>query len=421
MYSSTCRFIMATFIVIACWQTSVAQSNPNDKKLAKAREIAQKKTLEDADKYLEKELDKQPNWGEGWDLMAAIREAEYKQAKQYDGLLGDLKMVVKDSAGNEKPADDSLTLSITKVIQSISPSKKAYSKWMYTMRKATCLSREAYMSSAILRKENVDLEIDTNVNKKALKYFNEAETEFANKNYGTAAKLYRRACEEQPDFYKAHMYLGDCYYFTNSYNEAITSFKESKEKFPFLLEPRKYLTDAFGKISAYDKATEEAIASTTVYPDFSMFQKMEDAAYMDHRRLNIKWTPRPILPNRIEEDDTDINVYANPADTIASGPWVYYRAALANIKGFCNKSGVIEKVNANTESKYLEIYSWEEMLKNSVDPSLEEARKMQQQGYLDCYVLVTCFHYDIYDQYRDFVANNKDKVIKYYHTFLQSQ
>jgi len=43
---------------------------------------------------------------------------------------------------------------------------------------------------------------------------------------------------------------------------------------------------------------------------------------------------------------------------------------------------------------------------------------MQKDGFLDCYVLVTCFHYDIYDQYLDFVTKNKDKVIEYYNKYL---
>ncbi len=60
------------------------------------------------------------------------------------------------------------------------------------------------------------------------------------------------------------------------------------------------------------------------------------------------------------------------------------------------------------------------MLKDSKDESLAEARRMQDAGFLDCYVLVTLFHPDLYGQYRDFAANNRDKIVRYYRTFLKS-
>jgi len=49
---------------------------------------------------------------------------------------------------------------------------------------------------------------------------------------------------------------------------------------------------------------------------------------------------------------------------------------------------------------------------------LDQARKMQEAGFLDCYVLVTCYHIDFYDQYLDFVTKNKAKVVDYYKKFL---
>jgi hypothetical protein len=54
------------------------------------------------------------------------------------------------------------------------------------------------------------------------------------------------------------------------------------------------------------------------------------------------------------------------------------------------------------------------MLKESEHESLEVARKMKALGYLDCYVFLSRFHDDLYPQYRHFVDNNMEKVIKYY-------
>jgi len=79
---------------------------------------------------------------------------------------------------------------------------------------------------------------------------------------------------------------------------------------------------------------------------------------------------------------------------------------------------IITQPNPLTSAKYLEVYAWEEMLNNSDSNDLAEARRMQKEGYLDCYVLVTCYHYDFYNQYIDFVKNNPDKVVEYYEKFL---
>src|SRR5690606_35572773 len=115
------------------------------------------------------------------------------------------------------------------------------------------------------------------VSSKAIKFFNKAEEEFKNKNYNKAGEYYQRAIEYQPDFYKALLYLGDTYYFMNNYIEAINKFKQCSEKYPHFLEPRKYLVDAYRKEGLYDKSYEEAIEAVLVYPDLSMFAKMEDA------------------------------------------------------------------------------------------------------------------------------------------------
>jgi len=285
------------------------------------------------------------------------------------------------------------------------------------MRQATLVSIDAARSSQWLRVFFIDPEVDTAVSKKALKYFNDAEKEFEAKNYASAAKLYKRAVDEQPDFYKASLYMGDAFYFMGNYTEAIKSFKAAVEKFPNLLEPRKYLTDAYSKEHLFDKALEEAIHTMSVYPDVSMYMKLDDAAYLNNKTLGMKWIPRGVFPNRIVPDSSDI-LYKDPNSKPATAPWTYYQAALASVKDYCNDKGVIVKQNSLTESKYLEVYSWEQMLKNSSDPILDNAKQMQKDGYLDCYVLITCFHYDFYDQYTDFVSNNQKKIDEYYARYI---
>jgi len=411
------------FALLIC-AAAFPQSNKLDKKLDKAVDLANSGKLSDADDYMVKLLKENPGYGNGWDLLIKIRYKEYSDAKALDGMMfnGKISVTTKDKDGNEVKSDnDSLSSALMTMLTSIKPSKKAYNKYIYTLRKALLFSDDAENSSFILRSTMIDPEVDTAVSKKALKYFNNAEEEFAKKNYEKAASYYKRALSEQPDFYKASLYLGDCYYFTGNYVEAINSFKDAVKRFPNLLEPRKYLVDAYAREKLYKNALDEAINTMLIYPDLSMNSKLEDAAYLNGKKTDLKWMPRGVFPNQATEPPKDINNYEDPDMPKATGCWVFYQDAAGRIKEFCNEKGIITKTNTLTKSGYMEVFSWEEMLKNSNDASLDEARRMEKDGYLDCYVLVTCFHYDLYPHYADFVSKNREKVIAYYNKYIIPQ
>lgn len=420
--------LMKQFVVmmalVMCYGYGFSQSSPADKKKEKAMEYVKANKLEEADKYLDGVLDKNPEYGNCWDLLVKIRLKLYNNAKEKDGNLGfTISTTIKDSTGKDvKVENDTLAQQLADMLTKYKPSRKEYCKFVYTMRKALISTNEAVESSFYLRHYLVDIEIDSNVSKKALKYYDEAEKQFAKKNYADAGLLYKRALEEQPDFYKAKLYLGDTYYGTGDYAAATNVFKEATERFPFLLEPIKYLTDAYSKQKLHDKALQTAITAMAVYPDYNMMQKIDDLAFMNQKKVDIKWTARKVLPNHIDtkSENSDFFTYDDKKKIEVKTPWTFYKKAQDKIKDYCNDKGIITKTNSLTQSKYMEVYSWEEMLANSKDPSLDEARRMQTDGYLDCYVLVTCYHYDFYDQYLDFASKNKDRILAYYNKYIKT-
>ncbi len=408
-------------IAAVCLQTSFlfSQSNPLDKKMDKVYALVDKQKYSDATESLEKLLEENPEYGKGWDFLSKLRYKAYEDSKSIDGLFsGNMTVTTKDEKG-KKTENDSMSKAIVDMISNISPSKRAFSKYIYTFREALLVSDEAYHSSTILRQQKIDPETDTAVSKKALKYYNNAEEEFGKKNYEAAAKMYKRAIEEQPDFFKASLYMGDCFFYTGNYVNATEAFQNAVKTFPDLLEPRKYLIDTYGKQKLYDKCVEACIEAMYVYPDLSITEKMSDAAYYMDKKIDFKWTPRGVMPNKIIDTTKSIlNDYKPEKPKPVKEPWTFYVDALINLRPFCNEKGIVTTPNKLTNSNYLEVYSWEEMLKNSTDPLLEQARKMQKDGYLDCYVLITCFHYDFYEQYHDFVIKQKDKVSQYYKKYI---
>ena len=60
------------------------------------------------------------------------------------------------------------------------------------------------------------------------------------------------------------------------------------------------------------------------------------------------------------------------------------------------------------------------MLANS-ELSTEEltfAKKMANLGYLDCYVFISEFHFDLYSQYENFARDNKERIKIYIEKYL---
>ena len=191
--------------------------------------VREKKTSE-AEKAVLELLKDDPGYGDGWDYLAQIRYLQYTDAGSLPGF-GNLSFTVKGEDGKETNGEnDTLISQLKSMLSKFDPSKRAYSRYIHSLRKATLMSNEALESSAYLRRLYVDVDIDSNVSRDALKYFNEAETLFGEKNYVKAATLYKRATEVQPDFYKARMYMGDCFYASHYYGDALAVFKETAQK-----------------------------------------------------------------------------------------------------------------------------------------------------------------------------------------------
>ena len=414
------NFIICTSVLLLTFSTVSAQESKDDKYLEKANKMIEDGKYDDADKYLDGILKKNPEYGKCWDLLDQLRFKAYEDAKSEDNLFsGKVVVTTKGKKGKtDTLSNDSLSQKLTAMLSQMKPSKIAFNKFIYTLREGSAFCNTSAYSCFFLRKLFVDIDVDSAVGDKARQYFDDAEKEFQNKSYDKAAKLYKQAIAVQPNYYKANMYLGDAYYFSAEFTDALNVFKGCVEKFPFLVEPRKYLIDTYMKQGMYSNAIEESIKAMSIYPDNTIVQRLEESLAMSNKKIDIKWTPRMVLPNRFEADTLDLNAYRPDKEPAVKGPWKYYKAAFDKIKSYCNSDGIITKSNSLTQSKYMEVYCWEEMLANSNDASLDEARKMQKAGYLECYVLVTCFHHDFYEQYKDFAAKNKTKITEYYNKFI---
>jgi len=406
--------VLLLFLSLSFPVISIAQNADLQKRLKKVDKLVTKNKLEKATLKVEEMMELYPSFGGGWNVLVVLRKELWMRSEREDSKLGTIE-ITTEGENVDQAAIESVK-KLEQLLNQMVPSKIKHAEYINAMRRALVYSNTTYDSSINLRSHYKKANVDTNVNELALEYYNDGEKAFHKKDYDKAIEKYTLALEHQPDFYKAILYIGDAYYFQEKYDEAITQFDEAIKMQPQLLEPRKYLVDSYAGKELYENCLIESIKTFTIYPDLSMYTKLEEAVRLNNSKLTVFWTPRDCLPNKINE-----NEFIEIKEGKARGYWKYYKNAREEVAKFCDDSGIIILENALTKSKYLEVYSWEKMLQESPSSQFEDARKMQELGYLDCYVLITCFHPDFYAQYRDFADNNQEKIIKYFNAIIESE
>lgn len=270
---------------------------------------------------------------------------------------------------------------------------------------ATLYCKDQEIASMILRSHQVDFNPDTAISESAKKAFKEGEEAFQNEKFEQAIRAYKRAAAEDTTYYKAVLYVGDAYYNNKEYEEALPWYKKAVSMQPKLLEGWKYLTDVYGKLHKNQEAYDACIEGILVYPDVGMFIKLEDICERMDKKFDRHWIPRMMSPNQVDVEQ--------PGEM--TGPWKYYREAKTLVK--TDENGILKKEEEGT--KYLEVFSWKQMLKKAGgEDELSYAKRVDKDGYLDCYVFISMFHYAYYDQYVDFSANNRERIKTYIKTYL---
>lgn len=338
-----------------------------------------------------------------WDILVQMERDYYYSNKQetdaLSALLEESLQGLVDTLGG-----DSILLKIN------SPSDIALDDFMQSCMEGTRLSNSLY-ASQYLRNHLVDYNPDKTVNEASKEAYIKAEKAFGEERFDKAVLYYTKAINKQPDYYKALLYLGDAYWYLEHIDSAIYFFEKAASLAPDLLEPQKYLADAFGYQEDYQTAAKKCWNGIYIYPDLSMFAKLEDALDKMGKRFDRHWIPRPISINQL---------HLEQKEKVKDNVWNKYRQAKAIIKPYCDRNGLIVKDNNETAALYLEVFAWEKMLESDLTKHTELAfaKKMQEEGYLDCYVLLSLFHHGFYQQYRHFIKNNPTKIKTYIERYL---
>lgn len=391
----------------------LAQNNftkKEQKKLKKVQKLVDKKEYSKALEVFEPVINEHLLNKELWQSYASLAYMDYQQSGYLaDQLFNNIKITSTDKDGNEIE-NDTLAQQLLSLLQGNKPGE---TKLLNILALGNNCIFDLEQAAIIARIYGVDakLKIPYSDNEDALMAFKKAETAFGKKDYGDAAKYYREAIKYDSNFYKANLYLGDALYAQDQPYLALPYYKKAASMQPFLLEPKKYLTDAYIKAGELDEALFHCIDALITYPGTGMFLKLETIAYRQGKAIDFHWVPMPLLPNNIDKEQNDK----------LDNPWKFYREAKEqeDIKNKTSKLGII--TNHPSKIEYLEVYSWHYMLDNIKKedyPEFEFAFQMKEEGYLDCYVLFSLFNINLYSQYQHFASKNKEKIEKYMNTYI---
>jgi len=359
---------------------------------------------DDAEKILSPLCKKYQHEASLWNFTSEVQMLNYYRKSQKDDISF-LDHPLSPSATEQEKQRDSLSRIFLAKLDAVRPSHFYLNHCINTWRTATLKCPDAEVPSMLLRIFMLDpISIDSSQNSAAIREFRAGEQSFKKQNYADAISHYHQALVYDTSYYRAGLYLGDAYYSKHDYLFASACFKEAVRRKPHLQEPRKYLVDALFQMEAYDDAKRETIDALLLYPEVSLFQKLEEVAKAQNGHFDRHWTERVVFPNTMGNQ---------PLNEKGDRDWMEYINGFSLIEKYCDKDGIIVKKNELTQSHYAEVFAWEYMLQKTAPDKFPFARKMQQAGYLDCYVLLSEYHIDFNAQYQHFAANNKERLKAY--------
>lgn len=350
-------------------------------------------------------LDQYPQVTELWNILAQMHQKNFEICKDEfnQSMNKSLEDIIKQiNAGKKNTKKKKDNKDIMGTLGPYLTARLAYDNFL---REATLKSRSTF-ASIYLRGEKIDnAKPDSLVGNEAREAFYKAEDLFAKGKYEEAIPYYREAITKANGYYfNAELYLGDSYYMLHEFDSAKKYFSICAKTFPQYIEPHKYLADCYAKVYDFENAIESCIETFKLYPDNSMFMKLEDAAKLLRKKYNDGWIIRGCYPyNR------------NAKEAAVNGPWVDYVEFSKKAWAASDSLGVIQHPSDFENEQFAEVYAWKKMLEkdNGKTPDLAFAQDMQKRGYLDCYVFISLFHYDLYPTYKYYVSKQPEKVGEY--------
>jgi tetratricopeptide (TPR) repeat protein len=398
LHSFSAKGLVIAFAVFLSAASLTAQTYTvaETKAFEKSKSLYEKKKYDKAIETLNKVLFAHVHDEQLWQHRVLYEKTRYDAAFEQD-----LMYIVKKA---NKPGGG--TIDVNKLT-----SLKYRDEMLFACYGATLYAPHQDLASLMLHENYNEPSVDTLVSEQAKEYLNKAHTAAGSGDNAEAIRYYEKAFREDSTYYTAASDLAYAYYKDEKFDKAIEWFRRAARLQPEMLEPHFYLVEIYMDQKDWDNAYTACIDAMIQYPFTGYFTRMEKICEKKNKTFSLHWMERDYFPAVVTIQNQE---------QATTQPWSFYTSAKDKLASYCNDEGVVTKSNTFTESKYLEVYSWEYMLKKSDDDTKEMGfgRRMQEQGYLDCFAMFSMYHITFNQQYNHFRDNNRERLKTYIETQL---
>lgn len=388
-------FAVAVFLTVAPLRAqnyTVAET----KAFEKSKSLYNKGKYDKAIETLNKVLYAHVHDEQLWQHRVLYEKTRYDVAFQKD-----IQYIIKKA---QKPGG--ATIDVKKLA-----SLKYRDEMLFACYGATLYAPKQDLASLMLHENYIEPSVDTLVGEQAKKYLEKGNEAQADKNNSEAIRQFEKAYREDTTYYTAAANMAYAYYQDDKFEKAVEWFRIASRLQPEMLEPKFYIVEIYMDRKQWQNAYDACLDAMIQYPFTGYFTRMERICENLNKTFKPHWMERDYFPAMLSIPNQE---------QAKEQPWSFYTGAKDKIAGYCNEDGIVNKSNTLTESKYLEVYSWEYMLKKSDDNSKEFgfARRCEEQGYLDCFAMFSMYHITFSEQYQHFRDNNRDRLKAYIETQL---
>ncbi|HPI53554.1 MAG TPA: hypothetical protein PLU10_02610 [Chitinophagaceae bacterium] len=278
-------------------------------------------------------------------------------------------------------------------------------------REATRMVAFADSASSYLRQFCVDtINVDQDADEEAQEAFLEGLEDLYLRNYVGASRKFEKAIEFFPLYFSARLKLGDCYLIMNRDTGATRLFEEAKLIQPLRPEPYEKMAQFYYQRGKYNEAATSILEAMLIYPHQHYVEFLARILSKSGRVFESQWLQREVYPASTAKTMEEILAKEKT-------PWWHYQFAQSEVHGYFDSIGLV-RPNEKTNVRYLEVYCWRQMLNKTGTQQFKFARAMDKMDLLDCYVLVTLFHQDLYGQFHDFAKLHADKIRDYFYVLI---
>lgn len=250
----------------------------------------------------------------------------------------------------------------------------------------------------------------------------EGEAAFVKKDFPKAIEMYQLALLFDPSLYEAALFTGDVYFVSAEHKKAAEWFARATTINPNRETAYRYWGDSLLKQGRLTEAGDKFIEAYLAEP----YSRLTRVSFLDWgKRANINLNhPQVDIPANVaskEDGEVTINLGSLSKDTKGAGDaWLIYSLIRASwqqsefTKQYPNEKKYRHSLKEEAAALRSALKSYEGNKKKKVtDPSLQTLAKLDQEGFLESFILLALPDEGVVQDYVEYRKTNLDALRRY--------